>query len=318
MTTWKGAFGALFHALLAQSAGRGADVGEINKYKRLLRRSRTGGSSDSCKHRHLQALDRSLRLYQSSFPNPLRCHMRGVLSRFSVALALTLPLAAQAFVLGPTAPGKWGPGPMGTGATVTYSYMAGGESCAAEGGGCVISSLASILPVGWQAEVEAAFAAWSAVADITFVEVADDGAAFNAPTASGDIRLGAHAFDGAGGTLAHGYFPPANGSTAAGDIHFDSAELWKVGFGGPGFSIFQVMAHELGHAIGLSHTGVAGSLMNPFYTEDFSGPQADDIAGAVFIYGPAASGVVPEPGSSLSLLLMGLGFAALARRQTRR
>jgi hypothetical protein len=165
------------------------------------------------------------------------------------------------------------------------------------------------MPVGWEAAVTAAFAAWSAVADLTFVQVADDGAAFNAATTSGDIRIGGHVFDGPSGTLAHGFYPPVNGGSAAGDIHFDIAELWKVGFGGAGFDIFQVMAHELGHALGLDHTGVPNSLMNPFYTEAFSGPQADDIAGMQFIYGEA---VVPLP-AALPLLgggLLILGFVA--------
>jgi hypothetical protein len=160
--------------------------------------------------------------------------------------------------------------------------------------------------------VQAAFNAWSAVANITFVQVADDGAAFNAATTSGDIRIGGHAFDGPSGTLAHGFYPPANGNTAAGDIHFDTAELWKTGWGGAGFNIFQVMAHEIGHAIGLNHTGVLNSLMNPFYTEAFQGPQADDIAGAQFIYG-ARINRVPAPGM-LALFGIGLAFFAMGRR----
>ena len=42
----------------------------------------------------------------------------------------------------------------------------------------------------------------------------------------GDIRIGAHRFDGAGKVLAHTYFPPPNGSSAAGDSHYDSSENW--------------------------------------------------------------------------------------------
>lgn len=246
--------------------------------------------------------------------------MKHTLGKLAALAALAAPLAASAFVLGPTTPGKWGPPVFGTGAAVTFSYMPTGTSCAAEAAGCTITHMGGFLPAGYAAAVTSAFASWSAVADITFVEVPDDGSAFNAAAgAFGDIRLGGHAFDGPSGTLAHGFFPPVNGASAAGDIHFDTAELWKIGFGGPGFDIFQVLAHEIGHAIGLDHTAVPASLMNAFYTEAFSGPQADDIAGAVFIYGPAASAPPPPPGTPepASTALVGIALLAAALRRRR-
>ncbi|HRE19038.1 MAG TPA: matrixin family metalloprotease [Rhodocyclaceae bacterium] len=232
---------------------------------------------------------------------------KNLLAMIAFVGALSVPLSASAYVLSPTSPGKWGSPVMGTGATVTWSLAPTGSSCSAEFSGCTVTSFADFMPAGFLSIVNSAFAAWAAVADINFVQVADDGAAFNSPTASGDIRLGGHAFDGAFGVLAHGYFPPING-----DIHFDIAENWKLGFGGPGFDLFQVLAHEIGHAIGLGHSPEPNSLMNPFYTEAFHGLQADDIAGAQFIYG-ARVAQVPEPAS---LALFGLMMAGLllARR----
>ena len=222
--------------------------------------------------------------------------LKELLARTSLATvlmagAVALPSDASAFVLGPTTnPGKWGtPGMGNPGGVVTWSFM----------------------PVGYLSVVQAAFGAWSAVANISFQQIADDGAPFNAATTSGDIRLGGHVFDGPSGTLAHGFYPPLNGATAAGDIHFDIAETWVLTLPDAGFDLFNVLTHEIGHAIGLDHTGVANSLMNAFYSESFSGPQADDIAGAQFIYGAAPQTEVPAPASALVFVfgLAGLGWA---------
>ncbi len=241
--------------------------------------------------------------------------MKNFLSRLALLATLVLPMTASAYVIGPTTPGKWGSPTMGTGATVTWSYMNTGTSCDIEFFGCTISSLASFMPSGFDSQIRAAFDAWSAVANLTFVFVpVDNGVAFNAPGSNADIRIGGHAFDGPGGTLAHGFFPPVNGSSGAGDIHLDSSENWVLSQMGSGIDIFTVVAHELGHALGLEHSNVPNSLMNSFYSEAFLGPQADDIAGMQFIYGAPVTTTVPEPGT---LALLGVALAGLSLRSRR-
>jgi hypothetical protein len=100
-----------------------------------------------------------------------------------------------------------------------------------------------------------------------------------------------------------------------GDIHFDTAETWKIGFGGSGFDIFTVAAHEIGHAIGLDHTTVPSSLLNAFYSEAFGGLQADDIAGAQHLYGAPVTTTVPEPTTGLLLLTGMISFMVCVRRK---
>ena len=212
----------------------------------------------------------------------------------------TVPPVSDEFVLFGT---KWGagspfaggtdvPGPRLPGGTVTYSFMASGVDLAADsdavGDNVAITSLGSFAPC-FLDEIELAFGAWSAVADILFVPVTDGGGPFNVDPVA-DIRIGAHVFTGPPSTLAHGFFPPPNGTTAAGDIHFDSAEPWTCApaAGSIGFGI--IALHELGHAIGLGHELTEIAVMNEFYNAALTfGPLADDLIGAGEIYGEAGA-----------------------------
>ena len=193
--------------------------------------------------------------------------------------------ASSEFVL---ANKKWGSNTLGTpGGTVTYSFMGNGVDLSAEnpnpGRNVAVSSLPGFKPC-FITGIQTAFAAWQAVSDIAFVQVNDNGAAFNGSGATGDIRIGAHTFDGPSGTLAHTFYPPPNGESAAGDMHFDIAENWSCK--STGINIGIVALHEIGHALGLAHENTSTvAVMDPYYNSKLTSLQTDDINGALAIYG---------------------------------
>ncbi len=183
-------------------------------------------------------------------------------------------------------------GPRSAGGVVTYSFIANGVSHAFEqvflptaDNNLRFSSLPTYSSC-FETEIVRAFAMWSAVANIQFQRVSDNGVPTNGNGASGDIRIGAHTFDGPLGILAHAFFPPPTANTAAGDLHFDRAEFWTCDT--RGFDIGIVATHEIGHSIGLQHEERGAlAIMNPFYNADLPFLTSDDIIGARSIYGPS-------------------------------
>ncbi|MBP0495834.1 matrixin family metalloprotease [Pararoseomonas indoligenes] len=192
--------------------------------------------------------------------------------------------------------GKWGASrSFGTaGGVVTWSIAGAGLS---NGTGSYsfftgsTVSLSSFLSFDYSAVLTQAFAAWSSVANITFVQVADGGGSIGVGL-SANIRIGAGYVDGrpvygssvlASTFLPSSYTNPASVATS-GDVVFDSAEgsFWTPN------SFLAVATHEIGHSLGLSHSGFSSALMSPYYNAAITTPQADDIAGIRSIYGSAS------------------------------
>ncbi|MCH7812815.1 MAG: matrixin family metalloprotease [Planctomycetes bacterium] len=160
------------------------------------------------------------------------------------------------------------------GTCVSYSFMGGPLAMEAGEGP---NTWPAGMPAGSAAAFTAATAAWAAVADVHFTLVGDGGGPWNGPgptSLRGNIRVGSGAIP-AGGVLAHGYYPPPNGVSAAGDIHFDDLRFWAwvvAGapahpLGGPPFDVGTVSIHELGHALGLDHRCTRPiDMMFPAYT----------------------------------------------------
>ena len=156
-----------------------------------------------------------------------------------------------------------------------------------------------IAGVAEQQAVRDALALWSAASRVSFTEV------FTATEA--DIVVlwasGSHGdpypFDGpangqsqTGVVLAHAFYPPPNGGTLAGDLHFDEDETWTLSTRSNSdqpIDLVTVAAHEIGHALGLAHSPVTGALMNKFYTGSHRYLSADDVAGIRTLYGSRQS-----------------------------
>jgi hypothetical protein len=184
---------------------------------------------------------------------------------------------------------KWGTPERGTGAVVTYAVAS--RAATFEGA----RNCSSIVPVDdtlaesgiarpdFNAEVAAAFRAWSAVADIAFEP---------APEAAANIVIGSEA-EPRGWAFTNVAHRPATGPGESGTIVgsvicLNPGRTWKIGFDG-NLNVYDVrytLMHEIGHAIGLDHPGVPGEVMDFRYEESFSSLQAGDRAGAVDLYGP--------------------------------
>jgi len=89
--------------------------------------------------------------------------------------------------------------------------------------------------------------------------------------------------------LAHGYFPPPNGASASGDLHFNTKVRWvdeeHDTTADEDYDFFTVALHELGHALGLDHSTDPNSVMYAFYQGGRRALTQDDIDCITDIYG---------------------------------
>uniref|UniRef100_A0A8C2K4J2 Matrix metallopeptidase 28 n=1 Tax=Cyprinus carpio TaxID=7962 RepID=A0A8C2K4J2_CYPCA len=133
--------------------------------------------------------------------------------------------------------------------------------------------------------VKTAFQLWSNVSGLIFQELQHGPADIRLAFFEGEHNDGTgNAFDGPGGTLAHAFFP------FRGEAHFDMSERWTLN-GLKGHNLFLVMAHEIGHTLGLVHSPVRHALMSPYYKKMGSNTLLswDDVTAVQQLYGKQAS-----------------------------
>ncbi|XP_067306137.1 matrix metalloproteinase-28 [Pseudorasbora parva] len=139
----------------------------------------------------------------------------------------------------------------------------------------------SLSPSQVHLAVEVAFQLWSNVSGLHFQELQQGNADIRLAFFEGEHNDGTgNAFDGPGGALAHAFFP------FRGEAHFDMSERWTLN-GLKGHNLFVVMAHEIGHTLGLVHSPVRHALMSPYYKKLGSNVLLswDDVTAIQQLYG---------------------------------
>lgn len=192
---------------------------------------------------------------------------------------------------------KWGMAQLGAGASLSYvvvagpSASAGINNCRAITGVNTLLARSGLSALQFDNELAAAFGMWENAADIHFfpaknpaaadlliaAEAAPDGVAYAdvTPVSSGEQR-----FD----RIAKGIVclnPERSWSAADGPSAGHAAIDLKS------YRLRYVLAHEIGHVLGLDHPSPSGELMSFEYGGRLEGLQPGDIAEIVALYGPS-------------------------------
>jgi hypothetical protein len=187
---------------------------------------------------------------------------------------------------------KWDSPDLGRGASVTYGFATHPESfpdainCRALAPMHTLARVWKGDPDRLDALARAAFAMWSRAADLHFREAADD----EIP----DILIGVQAEpDGiAFANIWHGAGANGVAPLTRASVCLNPEVAWTTDDGPTPPDVYDlatVLAHEVGHAIGLDHPGPRGALMGYSNQGPLDALMPGDVEGAVLLHGPAQS-----------------------------
>ncbi|HEX8137141.1 MAG TPA: matrixin family metalloprotease [Pyrinomonadaceae bacterium] len=145
---------------------------------------------------------------------------------------------------------------------------------------------------------------WAAVSSIRFVETSANAQSVSPSTGGDGISLITVANTPENAALFQGsdrpgrtrvFFDPATGQISEADIALNPAALFSTDGTFGTYDLESVLTHELGHLLGLEHSGMVGATMQPrlavngLYTLPAFSPRTlseDDRAGVRSLYGP--------------------------------
>lgn len=204
-------------------------------------------------------------------------HRSGVQLQFDCLEQRTVPYAAT---------GNAWPHPE----LVTLSFMPDGANLGGPASNLFAKFNASFgSSSAWQNVLLKAAQVWAQQTNLNFSVIGDSGVASGSGSyqqgdpAIGDIRFGGFNFNNSS-LLALGYMPPpVNNYSVAGDIGINTAKVFNIN--GADYDLYTVMVHEIGHALGMNHSGSGAAIMYSAYEGSMPSLSSDDIAGIRAVYG---------------------------------
>lgn len=185
---------------------------------------------------------------------------------------------------------KWDSALLGRGASVSYGFATADEAFPDAINCRAMAPMAALAPA-WHGDparlgrvAAQAFGMWSRAADLHFREAA--------PGETPDILIGAQG-EPEGIAFANVWHGPGRDGVAPltrATVCFNPEVAWTTDDGpapADTYDLATVLAHEIGHAIGLDHPGARGALMAYSNQGEIEALMPGDVEGAVLLYGPA-------------------------------